>query len=172
MPSADQHGAATALTPLAESVGAALKQKGLVLATAESCTGGGIAEAITEIAGSSAWFDCAFVTYSYESKVALLGVSQTDLERYGAVSEPIVRQMASGALARSRAHVAIAVSGIAGPTGGLPDKPVGTVWIAWSNREGDKNNSIISTCYHFSGDRHAVREQTVTKALEELLHNL
>jgi nicotinamide-nucleotide amidase len=172
MSTADQHGAATAVTLLAESVGAALKQKSLMLATAESCTGGGIAEAITEIAGSSAWFDCAFVTYSYESKVALLGVSQTDLERFGAVSEPIVRQMAAGALARSRAHVAIAVSGIAGPTGGLPDKPVGTVWIAWANHENDRNNSIISKCYHFSGDRHAVREQTVGKALEELLHNL
>jgi nicotinamide-nucleotide amidase len=172
MPTADQTGAAAALILLAEKVGVALTQKGLVLATAESCTGGGIAEAITEIAGSSAWFDCAFVTYSYESKVALLGVSQADLERHGAVSEPIVRQMASGALARSRANAVIAVSGIAGPTGGLPDKPVGTVWIAWAYRENDVKNAIISTCYHFSGDRRAVREQTVTKALEELLHNL
>jgi nicotinamide-nucleotide amidase len=171
MPTADQNGAA-ALTLLAESVGGALKQKGWLLATAESCTGGGIAEAITEIAGSSDWFDCAFVTYSYESKVALLGVSQTDLERFGAVSEPIVQQMALGALARSRANIAIAVSGIAGPTGGLPDKPVGTVWIAWATRQDIDNNSIISKRYQFPGDRRAVRRQTVTKALEELLHNL
>lgn len=172
MPSENEKGASAAMSLLAEHVGAALKAKGSLLATAESCTGGGIAEAVTEIAGSSAWFDCAFVTYSYESKVALLGVSQADLERYGAVSEPIVRQMVTGALARSRADVAVAVSGIAGPSGGLPGKPVGTVWIAWASREDAKNNSIISKRYQFSGDRRAVRQQTVIKALEELLHNL
>lgn len=172
MPLANQDSASAALTQLAERVGAALKAKGWLLATAESCTGGGIAGAVTEIAGSSAWFDCAFVTYSYESKVALLGVSQADLERYGAVSETIVQQMVMGALARSRADVAIAVSGIAGPSGGLPDKPVGTVWIAWASRQSIKNNSIISRRYQFSGDRRAVRQQTVIKALEELLHNL
>lgn len=160
------------LTQLAEEVGAALNARGLLLVTAESCTGGGIAEAITAVPGSSAWFDCAFVTYSYESKVSLLGVSQTDLERNGAVSEAVVEQMALGALARSRAQVAIAVSGIAGPAGGLPDKPVGTVWIAWARREVDKNTSVISKRYQFSGDRQAVRHGTVKRALKELLHNL
>ncbi len=162
----------TEIDALAEQVGAALMQRGWLLATAESCTGGGISQAITDVAGCSAWFDCAFVTYSYESKVALLGVSQTELERFGAVSDVVVKQMVTGALARSQADVAVAVSGIAGPTGGLPDKPVGTVWIAWATQADAKNNSIISKRYQFSGDRCAVREQTVASALTELLHNL
>lgn len=101
-----------------------------MIATAESCTGGGIAEAITAVAGCSAWFDRAFVTYSYEAKVEVLGVDQASLDVHGAVSEAVVQEMARGALAKSRAHVAIAVSGIAGPAGGTFEKPVGTVWIA------------------------------------------
>jgi nicotinamide-nucleotide amidase len=158
---------------LASQIGVALTTKGWMIATAESCTGGGIAEAITAIPGCSAWFDRAFVTYSYEAKVEVLGVAQTSLDVHGAVSETVVREMAQGALAKSRAHVAIAVSGIAGPAGGTFEKPVGTVWIAWATRNAiGENSSIISKRYLFSGDRAAVRSQTVTKALAELLHNL
>lgn len=153
---------------LADDVGQALKQRGLMLATAESCTGGGIAEAVTRVSGSSAWFDCAFVTYSYEAKTAMLGVHRDTLVDFGAVSEKTAHEMVEGAIARSRAQVAIAVTGIAGPSGGLPDKPVGTVWFAWKVPK----KPIISAVCHFSGDRVAVREQTIAHALEELLHNL
>jgi nicotinamide-nucleotide amidase len=163
---------ATQIAALAEQLGAGLQRRGWLLATAESCTGGGISQAITEVAGSSAWFDCAFVTYSYESKVALLGVSQTELERFGAVSDVVVKQMVSGALARSRADVAVAVSGIAGPTGGLPDNPVGTVWVAWATRADAVNNQIKTKRYQFSGDRRSIREATIIQALGQLLHNL
>lgn len=157
----------------AQELGAALQAKGWMIATAESCTGGGIAEAITAVAGCSAWFDRAFVTYSYEAKVEVLGVLQASLDTHGAVSETVVQEMARGALAKSRAHVAIAVSGIAGPQGGTFEKPVGTVWIAWGIRGANGgNSSIISKRYLFSGDRAAVRSQTVVKALAELLHNL
>lgn len=144
-----------------------------MIATAESCTGGGIADAITAVAGCSAWFDRAFVTYSYEAKVEVLGVHQASLDVHGAVSEIVVQEMARGALVRSRADVAIAVSGIAGPAGGTFEKPVGTVWIAWATRAavGEKS-PVISKRYLFLGDRAAVRRQTVDKALAELLHNL
>ncbi len=162
---------------IANQVGVALKSKGWMITTAESCTGGGIAEAITAVAGCSAWFDRAFVTYSYEAKVEVLGVRQSSLDEYGAVSEQVVQEMARGALRHSRAHVAIAVSGIAGPAGGTPEKPVGSVWIAWATRDsidanGALNSVVISKRYLFSGDREAVRQQTVVKALTELLHNL
>ncbi len=162
---------------IANQVGVALKSKGWMITTAESCTGGGIAEAITAVAGCSAWFDRAFVTYSYEAKVEVLGVRQSSLDEYGAVSEQVVQEMARGALRHSRAHVAIAVSGIAGPAGGTPEKPVGSVWIAWATRDsidanGALNSAVISKRYLFSGDREAVRQQTVVKALTELLHNL
>jgi nicotinamide-nucleotide amidase len=157
----------------ARELGVALQAKGWMIATAESCTGGGIAEAITAVAGCSAWFDRAFVTYSYEAKVEALGVLQASLDTHGAVSETVVQEMARGALAKSRAHVAIAVSGIAGPAGGTFEKPVGTVWIAWATRHAiGEDSSIISKRYLFSGDRAAVRSQTVAKALAELLHNL
>ncbi len=162
---------------LATQLGAALQAKGWMITTAESCTGGGIAEAITAVAGCSAWFDRAFVTYSYEAKVEMLGVSQASLDEHGAVSEAVVQQMARGALAQSRAQVAIAVSGIAGPAGGTPEKPVGTVWIAWATRDlssapAQGNSVVISKRYLFLGDREAVRQQTVAKAMAELLHNL
>jgi nicotinamide-nucleotide amidase len=162
---------------IANQIGAALKLKGWMIATAESCTGGGIAEAITAVPGCSAWFDRAFVTYSYEAKVEALGVQQSSLDEYGAVSEQVVREMAQGALGHSRAHVAIAVSGIAGPAGGTLEKPVGSVWIAWATRDsidanGALNSKVISKRYLFSGDREDVRQQTVVKALAELLHNL
>ena len=162
---------------MASRLGAALHAKGWMITTAESCTGGGIAEAITAVAGCSAWFDRAFVTYSYEAKVEMLGVSQASLDEHGAVSDTIVQQMARGALAQSRAQVAIAVSGIAGPAGGTPEKPVGTVWIAWATRDSSRdaaqeNSVVISKRYLFLGDREAIRQQTVAKAMAELLHNL
>lgn len=164
------------LDELAAQVGAVFKAKGekrargaksLLLATAESCTGGGIAEAITRIPGSSAWFDRGFVTYSNEAKVEMLNVESNVIERYGAVSDAVVRQMAEGALARSKAHVAVAVTGVAGPDGGSVDKPVGTVWFAWVVRD----KSIISERCVFSGDRAAIRHQTIVHALSKLLHN-
>ena len=150
---------------IASQLGAALHAKGWMIATAESCTGGGIAEAITAIPGCSAWFDRAFVTYSYEAKVEVLGVAQTSLDVHGAVSEIVVQEMAQGALAKSRAHVAIAVSGIAGPAGGTFEKPVGTVWIAWKRRGGYP----IAKVFHFDGDREAVRRNTVAEALMGVL---
>jgi nicotinamide-nucleotide amidase len=164
------------LDELAAKVGAIFKAKGekrgqgaksLLLATAESCTGGGIAEAITRIPGSSEWFDRGFVTYSNEAKVEMLGVESNVIDRYGAVSDAVVRQMAEGALARSKAHVAVAVTGVAGPGGGTVDKPVGTVWFAWVVRD----KSIISERCMFKGDRAAIRRQTIMHALSKLLHN-
>ncbi|HEX4858844.1 MAG TPA: CinA family protein [Usitatibacteraceae bacterium] len=156
------------LIQLASDLGHALKARGLMLATAESCTGGGIAEAVTRIPGSSSWFDCAFVTYSYEAKTAMLGVHRDTLVDFGAVSEETAHQMAEGAITRSRAQAAVAVTGIAGPEGGLPDKPVGTVWFSWKVPK----KPIISEVCHFSGDRVAVRRQTIAHALRGLLHNL
>ena len=156
------------LTELAAQIGRALKGRGLVLTTAESCTGGGIAEAITRIPGSSAWFDCAFVTYSYEAKTAMLGVHRDTLVDFGAVSEETAHEMVDGAISRSRAQVAVAVTGIAGPDGGMADKPVGTVWFSWKLPK----KPIISEVCHFSGGRDQVRQQTVMHALTKLLHNL
>ena len=156
------------ITSLATQLGAALKGRGLMLATAESCTGGGISEAVTRVSGSSAWFDCAFVTYSYEAKSSMLGVHRDTLVDFGAVSEETARQMADGAIARSRAQVAVAVTGIAGPSGGMPDKPVGTVWFAWKFPK----KPVITEVCHFNGDRDAIRNQTIVHALNKLLHNL
>ena len=115
---------------LAAEVGALLKKTGVKLALAESCTGGWVAQAITAVPGSSAWFDRGFVTYSNESKIEMLGVATATLAHHGAVSEAVVREMAQGAIRHSRAHVSVAITGIAGPDGGTPDKPVGTVWLA------------------------------------------
>ena len=120
---------------LAQQVGAALKEHGMTLVTAESCTGGGVAQAITMISGSSDWFDRGFVTYSNTSKEEMLGVSPDTLEQHGAVSEQTVREMVDGALQYSRAQVALSVSGVAGPTGGTPEKPVGMVWFAWATND-------------------------------------
>src|SRR5690348_8127989 len=125
------HRSPVTLYRLAKQVGAALKARRLMLATAESCTGGWIAEAVTMVPGSSEWFERAFVTYTYISKREMLGVKQKTLGRHGAVAEEVVREMVTGALARSHAQVAVAVSGVAGPSGGTPDKPVGTVCLAW-----------------------------------------
>jgi len=141
-----------------------LRQRGWWLTCAESCTGGGIAAALTEVAGSSAWFDRGFVTYSNQAKQEMLGVSAETLERHGAVSRETVLEMAQGALARSRAQLSVAVSGIAGPTGGTPDKPVGTVWIAWATAD-----RAAAVCEHFPGDRAAVRAATIDTALRGLV---
>lgn len=146
---------------LAAKVGEALKSHRLMLATAESCTGGGVAQAITEVAGSSAWFDRGFVTYSNLAKVQMLGVSEATLNQRGAVSEATVREMVAGALANSEAQVALAVSGIAGPTGGTPDKPVGTVWFAWAV----KNGLTLARVHHLSGNRSEIRSRAVNIAL-------
>ncbi len=150
---------------LAAQVGGLLKSHGLKLVTTESCTGGGVAQAMTGIAGSSAWFDRGFVTYSNLSKQQMLGVAEATLIRYGAVSEVTVREMVSGALEHSAAQVALAVSGIAGPDGGTPDKPVGTVWFAW----GIKNRLIHTQRHQFDGNRNEVRAQAVRIALKGVI---
>lgn len=153
---------------LAAQVGGALKAHGLMLATAESCTGGGVAQAVTAIAGSSAWFERGFITYSNLSKQQMLGVAETTLVGHGAVSEATVRAMVTGALEHSAAQVALAVSGIAGPDGGTPDKPVGTVWFAWGVKQG-----VTSAHWHrLSGDRAEVRAQAVRIALQGVLELL
>jgi nicotinamide-nucleotide amidase len=153
------------LDALSRQVGAALAQRGWRLATAESCTGGWIAEALTAISGSSAWFDRGFVTYSNEAKTEMLGVAAQTLAAHGAVSEATVREMAEGALARSLADVAVAVSGVAGPTGGTAAKPVGMVCIGWAA----KGSPTRSLTLRFAGDRTAVRRQTVVRALDGIL---
>lgn len=150
---------------LVEAVSTALLEKGWMLATAESCTGGGIAAACTDLAGSSQWFERGFVTYSNEAKQEMLGVAGETLAAYGAVSEAVVAEMAQGALTHSRAQVAVAVSGIAGPSGGSPDKPVGMVCFAWLV-SGAK--PMLHT-EHFNGDRAAVRAQTIERALQGVL---
>ncbi len=137
------------------------------LVTAESCTGGLIAAACTDLAGSSNWFERGFVTYSNEAKTELLGVDAGLIERVGAVSEAVVRAMAQGAVQHSRAQVAVAVTGVAGPTGGSPAKPVGTVWFGWATPDG-----VFSEVRHFDGDRAAVRAATVVHALQGLLTRL
>lgn len=150
---------------LAREVGLALTQRRLTLATAESCTGGWVAQAITSVPGSSHWFDRGFVTYTNPSKQELLGVGAETLSRHGAVSEATARAMAEGALAQSPAQVAVAITGIAGPDGGTPDKPVGTVWFAWAGH----NKTTFSMRCVFAGDRQSVRQQAVVTALEGLL---
>jgi nicotinamide-nucleotide amidase len=153
------------LYELSGRVGDALKARKLMMAAAESCTGGWIGQAITMVPGSSKWFDRGFVTYTNEAKREMLGVSAETLQAFGAVSEQTVREMVAGALARSRAQIAVAVSGIAGPDGGSQDKPVGTVLLAWAERDG----GIKARPMYFQGDRDAVRRQTVIAALEGLL---
>lgn len=154
------------LTPesLARRVGKALQARGGMLATAESCTGGGVAHAVTAIAGSSGWFDRAFVTYSNEAKQDMLGVRATTLRRHGAVSEAVAREMARGALRRSRGSIAVAITGIAGPGGAVPGKPVGTVCFAWA-----AGRKIRSETRRFRGDRARVRRRSVLHALSEVL---
>ena len=148
---------------LTTQVAELLQQKKLLLATAESCTGGLIAAACTDLAGSSVWFERGFVSYSNAAKTELLGVPADLIERHGAVSEPVARAMVEGALRHSRAQVAVAVTGVAGPGGGSPDKPVGTVWFGWATPEG-----VITDKRCFDGDRQQVREATVQHALLRL----
>jgi len=156
------------LHQLAQQVGAALKQRALMLATAESCTGGWIGAAITAVPGSSDWYERGFITYSYVSKREMLGVKAKTLQKFGAVSEQTVTEMAAGALAASYAHVAVAISGTAGPGGGTPEKPVGTVCLAWALRGGEP----VAETRHFAGDREAVRRQAVERVLERALELL
>lgn len=149
------------LHEIAREVGEILSSHGQTLATAESCTGGWIGKTLTDVAGSSSWFDCGITAYSYEAKEALLGVRPETLLRHGAVSEATVLEMVSGALTHSGASVAVAVTGIAGPAGGTHDKPVGTVWVAWKRRGGYPTMQLFA----FDGDRDAVRRHTVMAAL-------
>ena len=153
-----------ALAALAQALGARLEAARDRLVTAESCTGGWIAKTVTDVAGSSSWFDCGLAVYSYEAKQALLGVRAQTLEEQGAVSRDTAIEMVSGALVQSGASVAVAVTGIAGPGGGTEDKPVGTVWIAWKRRGGYPQAEL----FHFDGDRDAVRRRTVAEALRGL----
>jgi len=155
------------IVELADRVGRVLQQKNLLLATAESCTGGGVAQAITEIAGASEWFDCGFIVYSNSSKIELLDVSAALIAQHGNVSEEIAEAMAQGALANSESHVAISTTGIAGPGGGMPGKPVGTVCFGWAMRNRTHTERLV-----FSGDRHAVRQQTIVHALQGLMRFL
>lgn len=152
------------ITALAERLGQQLLAEQAWVTTAESCTGGGIAEAITRIAGSSGWFEVGFVTYSNRQKINVLQVAEADLQRDGAVSESVVASMARGAQQHSGAQYAVAVSGVAGPGGGSVEKPVGTVCLAWAQGE-----QLQTGCWHFAGDRAAVRQQTVQAALAGLL---
>lgn len=152
------------LAALTSRLAAALRRDGRLLATAESCTGGLIAGACTDLAGSSAWFDRGFVTYSNEAKHDMLGVDAASIAAHGAVSEPVARAMAAGAVARSRARVAVAVTGVAGPTGGSADKPVGTVWFGWA-----LDGEVRTERRRFEGDRAAVRRATVRHALHTLV---
>lgn len=153
------------LLTLSESLGHCLRDRGEWLTTAESCTGGWVAQSITAIAGSSAWFDRGFVTYSNGAKQDMLGVPESTLNRHGAVSEATARAMAQGAIAHSRADWALAITGVAGPTGGSAEKPVGTVCFAWAQRDA---GCEAQTC-RFAGDRASVREQAVHHALRGLL---
>ena len=153
------------LHELARQVGEQLLAQHQLLAVAESCTGGWVAKCLTDIAGSSGWFDRGFVTYSNDAKQTMLGVSAATLDAAGAVSEATVREMAAGVLKNSKADVAVAISGIAGPGGAMPGKPVGTVCFAWARAAGEQR---AETC-HFRGDREAVRRQSVAHALQGLL---
>jgi nicotinamide-nucleotide amidase len=152
------------LRALAEALGMRMRASRDHLVTAESCTGGWIAKTVTDIAGSSDWFDCGMAAYSYEAKQAMLGVQPQTLATHGAVSRETVVEMVSGALVHSGASVAVAVTGIAGPGGGTPDKPVGTVWIAWKRRGGYPRAEM----FRFDGDREQVRRHSVAAALQGL----
>ena len=153
------------ITLIAQQMGRACKRRKVMVVTAESCTGGGVAAAITRISGSAKWFDRGFVTYHNDAKKKMLGVKQRTLKEHGAVSEPVARQMAEGAIRASLADVAVSVTGIAGPTGGVPGKPVGTVWFAWAARGGPTQ----SRRFRFEGDRYEVRRQAVAMALQGII---
>ena len=160
-------GTEPSVTELVLSLSRLLLDKKLQLATAESCTGGLIAAACTDLAGSSAWFERGFVTYSNDAKMELLGVDERLLRRAGAVCEGVARAMVTGALAHSKAQVAVAVTGVAGPTGGSASKPVGTVWFGFA-----VPGQVVTEKCHFNGDRAAVRAATVRHAFTRLLELL
>ena len=153
---------------LVETIAARAKKRGAWLVTAESCTGGGVAQALTSVAGSSAWFERGFVTYSNAAKQELLGVKEATLQAHGAVSEETAREMALGALERSRGTLALAITGVAGPGGGSAAKPVGTVCFAWAAKGGA---AAVET-RHFPGDRDAVRRQSIEHSLARVLSML
>ncbi|MBB5019428.1 nicotinamide-nucleotide amidase [Chitinivorax tropicus] len=157
-----------ALYELAAVLGARLREQGLWLVTAESCTGGWIGEVLTAVPGSSAWFDRGFITYSNRAKTQLLGVPEAVLSSHGAVSAETVQAMVAGALDGAQADLAVAVSGIAGPDGGTPEKPVGTVWLAWQR----KGLPAVANVHRFDGDRQAVRRAAVEAALRGLMELL
>lgn len=146
------------------NLGALLVENEWQITTAESCTGGGVASALTSVSGSSLWFEQGFITYSNTAKQCQLGVEKLLLDQYGAVSEPVVRAMAEGACQRAKADIGVAVSGVAGPSGGSIDKPVGTVWLAWVL----PTIGTVAKCYCFDGDRNSVRSQAVAIAIGEL----
>ncbi|GED21089.1 CinA family protein [Halomonas halmophila] len=152
------------IVSLAERLGALCRQRRVVLSTAESCTGGGVASAITAIAGSSDYFETGYVTYSNAAKMRLLGVDESLLITHGAVSRAVVEAMVAGACADSGADLAVAISGVAGPGGGSPEKPVGTVWLAWGHQ-----GQSVAECLHLTGDRDAVRQAAVQEALAGLV---
>ncbi len=156
----------TEIVDLAKQLGERLAEKSMKISTAESCTGGAIAMAITEISGSSEWFECGFVTYSNQSKMQMLGVNPEFLQQYGAVSEQVAIEMVAGALQNSAADLAVAVTGIAGPGGGTEDKPVGTVYIAW----GFKQQGIRCKKHVFLGNRATIRKKTIISALKSCLN--
>ncbi|PUA26558.1 MAG: damage-inducible protein CinA [Cellvibrio sp. 79] len=153
------------LLQLSQHLGAQLLQRNWRIATAESCTGGGVAAAITTVPGSSGWFEYGIVCYANSAKQKLLGISAATLEREGAVSEAVVVEMARGVLALAQADIAVAISGVAGPDGGSPEKPVGTVWFAWVTA----NKEIKTELKKFAGDRVAIQKQAVAFALEGAL---
>ena len=155
------------MNELARKLGEALKAKGLKLATAESCTGGWVAMALTAIPGSSDWFERGYVSYSNAAKREDLGVAEETLRQHGAVSEEVAREMAAGAIRRARAQVALAITGVAGPAGGSADKPVGLVCFAWAH-----GSKMASETRRFDGDRESVRRQSVLHALERVLELL
>jgi nicotinamide-nucleotide amidase len=156
------------LYKLAARVGKVLKARKLMLVTAESCTGGGVGEAVTRVPGSSDWYERGFITYTYISKREMLRVKRQTLDKFGAVSEQTARDMAAGALKNSHAQVAVAVSGTAGPSGGTAAKPVGTVCLAWCL----KNGAMMSEARHFKGNRQTIRRKAVMRALQGVLEML
>ena len=155
------------LEKLATELGAALKARGFMLALAESCTGGMVAQAVTSVAGSSAWFDRGFVTYSNAAKIDMLGVSAETLEKFGAVSEQTAAEMATGAFKHSQAHIAGSITGIAGPDGGTADKPVGTVCFGIA-----QTKQYTTITQHFAGNREAIRQQAAVAMMAELINQL
>jgi nicotinamide-nucleotide amidase len=156
------------LTTLATLAGAKLKARRMSLATAESCTGGWVAQAVTAISGSSEWFERGYVTYSNDAKTEMLGVAAGTLDAHGAVSEQTAREMAAGALANSKAHISVAITGVAGPTGGSADKPVGMVCLAWAVKGG----AVSAATRQFAGDRDSVRRQSVIVALQGVIERV